>query len=55
MADDVQCRLLCAPALSWDAKQSAEVRLRIQQEYFVHLIIDNLPVATQVPHHLRDF
>ncbi len=50
MAKDVKCALLCqAPQspLQWDAKQSGEVYYRIQQEYFVHLIVDNLPVATQ--------
>ncbi len=50
MAVDTPCRLLCLTAdkpVSWDAKQSGEVHARIDQEYFVHLIVDNLPVATQ--------
>ncbi len=50
MAEDVQCRLLCSSAdkpMNWDAKQSSEVFYRVEQEYFVHLIVDNLPVATQ--------
>ena len=40
------CKVLCDKK-SWDAKASGEVSYRIQQEYFVHLIIDNLPCATQ--------
>ena len=46
MAKDVQCAQVCGE-IAWDAKQSAEVDKKIGQEYFVHLIIDNLPVATQ--------
>ena len=42
----VDCKVLCEKK-SWDAKASSEVNYRIQQEYFVHLIIDNLPCATQ--------
>jgi len=42
----VECKVLCDKK-SWDAKASSEVHYRIQQEYFVHLIIDNLPCATQ--------
>ena len=33
--------------LRWDAKQSAEVAYRVEHEYFVHLIMDNLPCATR--------
>ena len=34
-------------ALRWDAKESAEVAYRVEHEYFVHLIMDNLPCATR--------
>ena len=33
--------------LRWDGKQSAEVAYRVEHEYFVHLIMDNLPCATR--------
>ncbi|XP_040583383.1 transmembrane 9 superfamily member 4 [Lepeophtheirus salmonis] len=46
MKTNVPCASLCQP-LDWDAKASSEVNYRIQEEYFVHLIIDNLPIATQ--------
>ncbi len=42
----MSCQKLC-DLKEWDAKESAEVLYRVQQEYFVHLIVDNLPVATQ--------
>lgn len=50
MAEEVECKLLCGDksgSKNWDAKESAEVFYKIEQEYFLHLIIDNLPVATQ--------
>ena len=46
MAKDVKCALVC-DQLSWDAKDSTDVFMRIKKEYFIHLISDNLPVATQ--------
>ena len=46
MNTEVKCQVLCDKK-SWDAKASSEVNYRIQQEYFIHLIIDNLPCATQ--------
>lgn len=45
MAVDVQCKVLCK--MQWDERESAKVANRIEHEYFVHLITDNLPVATQ--------
>ncbi|XP_041777512.1 transmembrane 9 superfamily member 4 [Anopheles merus] len=50
MAENVQCKLLCNAKdrpMNWDHEQSAKVAERIRHEYFVHLIIDNLPVATK--------
>ena len=51
MGTEFPCRLLCGskdkPSVSWDAKESADVYEKIKEEYFVHLITDNLPVATQ--------
>ena len=46
MGMDIQCRQLCTE-LRWDARESSEVFNKIDQEYFVHLLIDNLPCATQ--------
>ena len=46
MNEGVECKRLCDKK-SWDAKASSEVSYKISQEYFVHLIIDNLPCATQ--------
>ena len=31
----------------WDARASAEAAYRVDHEYFVHLIMDNLPCATR--------
>ena len=47
MNKNVQCRVLpnCENK-RWDAKASKEVGYRIEHEYFVHLIMDNLPCAT---------
>ncbi|TRY63474.1 hypothetical protein TCAL_02093 [Tigriopus californicus] len=50
MAHDVECALVCGQQgtpQSWDAQQSSAVWSKVDQEYFIHLIIDNLPVATQ--------
>lgn len=46
----VSCRLLCGDKNSpvkVDAAASSVVHYRISQEYFIHLIVDNLPCATQ--------
>jgi transmembrane 9 superfamily protein 2/4 len=44
------CRVLCGKRESpttFDTAASATVQYRIEQEYFIHLIVDNLPCATQ--------
>ena len=50
MKKDMKCRLLCGtqqePSV-WNDKQSADLHYMINQEYFIHLIMDNLPCATQ--------
>ena len=48
MNQNMQCRLLCGTKAepSWDGDDS-DVYYRISQEYFIHLIMDNLPCATQ--------
>ena len=46
MAQDTSCAVLCQDKL-WDAKESKEVSYRVQHEYFVHLMMDNLPCATR--------
>ena len=46
----MQCRLLCGrkdEPSTWDDKQSSELHYMISQQYFIHLIMDNLPCATQ--------
>ncbi|XP_055838342.1 transmembrane 9 superfamily member 4 isoform X1 [Episyrphus balteatus] len=51
MAENVNCKLLCNKKdqpMNWDKYQSAKVAERIQHEYFVHLLVDNLPVATRI-------
>ncbi|XP_059616496.1 transmembrane 9 superfamily member 4 [Phlebotomus argentipes] len=51
MAENVPCRLLCNDRdrpLNWDRQQSVKVAERIRHEYFVHLLVDNLPVATRI-------
>ena len=51
MGTEFECKLLCGgkdkPSVNWDAGESGDVYTKIQEEYFVHLITDNLPVATQ--------
>jgi len=45
------CRVLCGSKdkpTKFDAQVSSTVTYRIEQEYFIHLIVDNLPCATQV-------
>ena len=46
MNENVECAVLCKDKL-WDEKESAEVAYRVEHEYFVHLIMDNLPCATR--------
>ena len=41
------CCFLEVNLLRWDAKQSGDVAYRVEHEYFVHLIMDNLPCATR--------
>ena len=52
MDTDVGCALLCGSkakgaSVSWSAEDSADVAEMVKQQYYVHLIIDNLPVASQ--------
>ncbi|XP_050689797.1 transmembrane 9 superfamily member 4-like [Eriocheir sinensis] len=52
MAQAAPCRLLChAPGqpVTWDADMAKQVVDRIRHEYFVHLLVDNLPCATRYP------
>jgi len=46
MAENTECRVLCKD-IKWDAKASKEASYRVEHEYFVHLIMDNLPCATR--------
>jgi transmembrane 9 superfamily member 2/4 len=51
MGVNVNCKLLCNTKnlpLNWDIQQSKKVVERIEHEYYVHLIVDNLPVATRI-------
>lgn len=51
MAENVNCKLLCntkSLPMNWDTEQSKKVFERIRHEYFVHLLVDNLPVATRI-------
>ncbi|XP_055382008.1 transmembrane 9 superfamily member 4 [Condylostylus longicornis] len=51
MAENINCKLLCNKKdqpMNWDREQSNKVSERIQHEYFVHLLVDNLPVATRI-------
>lgn len=45
MNKNVHCRVLCKDK-TWDEKTSKDAGYRIESEYFVHLIMDNLPCAT---------
>nr|CAD7408804.1 unnamed protein product [Timema poppensis] len=50
MAEDIKCQLLCHSPnnpINWNEEQSQKVISRIQHEYFVHLLVDNLPCATK--------
>jgi len=46
MNRNVECAVLCKDQ-KWDARASAEAAYRVDHEYFVHLIMDNLPCATR--------
>lgn len=46
MDTNVECAVLCADKV-WNAETGKEVNYRIHHEYFVHLIMDNLPCATK--------
>ncbi|XP_031624226.1 transmembrane 9 superfamily member 4 [Contarinia nasturtii] len=51
MAENINCKLLCNrkdQPLNWNNEQSSKVSERIHHEYYVHLLVDNLPVATRV-------
>lgn len=51
MAENINCKLLCntkSTPLNWDTQSSKKVADRIRHEYFVHLLVDNLPVATRI-------
>ena len=45
MARSEKCKVLCKDK-TWDEKTSKDAGYRIESEYFVHLIMDNLPCAT---------
>uniref|UniRef100_A0A1W7R9E1 Transmembrane 9 superfamily member n=1 Tax=Hadrurus spadix TaxID=141984 RepID=A0A1W7R9E1_9SCOR len=50
MKVDSACRLLCNKEdtpITWTEKQSRAVAHRIQHQYSVHLLVDNLPCATK--------
>ncbi|XP_046425522.1 transmembrane 9 superfamily member 4 isoform X2 [Neodiprion fabricii] len=49
----VHCRLLCHTPnekMTWSKEKSELAIERIQHEYYVHLLIDNLPAATKQQH-----
>jgi transmembrane 9 superfamily member 2/4 len=51
MAENIECKLLCNSKdrpMTWVQEQSQKVAERIKHEYFVHLLVDNLPVATRI-------
>lgn len=51
MGENKGCTLLChepGNPLNWSKEMSRKVIDRIQHEYFVHLLVDNLPSATPV-------
>lgn len=51
MAENIECRLLChSPEkfMNWHVEDSQKVISRIEHDYFVHLLVDNLPAATRV-------
>jgi len=46
MNQDTECAVLCSDK-NWKGEDSKEANYRIDHEYFVHLIMDNLPCATK--------
>lgn len=51
MAEDFSCKVLCdAPEkpMHWNEDEGIRVSHRIQHEYVVHLLVDNLPCATKI-------
>lgn len=51
MAEPSPCTLLCNSPdkpIHWSVGESQIVYDRIQHDYFVHLLVDNLPAATQI-------
>ncbi|XP_068677875.1 transmembrane 9 superfamily member 4-like [Montipora foliosa] len=46
MAENKGCRLLCKPK-TLTAEESTKLAKLISEEYYVHMVIDNLPVATK--------
>lgn len=51
MAENINCKLLCNTKdrpVTWNKEESSKVHERIRHEYFVHLLVDNLPVATRI-------
>ncbi|XP_018325804.1 transmembrane 9 superfamily member 4 [Agrilus planipennis] len=51
MAVNTPCTFLCqslASPMHWSTEESHTVADRIQHEYFVHLLVDNLPAATRI-------
>jgi len=46
MAENKECAVLCKDQ-KWDVQTSKEARYRIEHEYFIHMIMDNLPCATR--------
>ncbi|RZF41058.1 hypothetical protein LSTR_LSTR002690 [Laodelphax striatellus] len=51
MAEDVSCKLLCHSPdspIHWTTEEQQKVVNRINHEYSVHLLVDNLPCATKV-------
>lgn len=50
MAEDINCRLLCHAKdspMHWSREDQLKVINRVQHEYAVHLLVDNLPCATK--------
>ncbi|XP_075211295.1 transmembrane 9 superfamily protein member 4 [Lycorma delicatula] len=51
MAEDVSCRLLCHSPdnpIHWTYDDQQKVMNRINHDYSVHLLVDNLPCATKI-------
>lgn len=51
MAEDIDCHVLChAPKrpMKWSFNQQNIILNRISHDYYVHLLVDNLPCATRI-------